>query len=481
MKKIFFVFLITFITFSSFAQQLYNLNIEEWFYYRHNKPFCFQCNSFTVSDENGRIVKKAFTDSDYVWFDWNKGVIKSIEYNNLHHPCGYREINFNNSGLITKNIYKSLKENYSYEIIYSKDFSNFTIYKNDGVKKIKDTYGEYVIENNSYVYYESNYEDENVVSAYKMIGPNLSGDLRNNSFNCKEDNPIYLYTYRDNNLSEIQTIYGTEFDAYFITYRKDKTTDSIHIIKNKNKDFVNESVFDSDYKIVYEYDEFDNPITSIRYLLNKDFEIEYLEPLSLTEYTFFYKSNKEKIEPPIPSIFYDKYELTEELLKTTNKSEKEVPAKSEKPIVSNLWEKAYYVDSFGDYTSVSYIRPKEFIQGTFSNWITKDSKLLVAFLIDNPNSMAIKLYEYGYSEVRNMYSTKSSDYDIYVKDEAGNSYSFTGKNTDDRVEINPSDCVKIHKLMLANDTLKFHMTYDKSNTYNFTLKIDQSYRDFFKD
>ncbi|MDO4836317.1 MAG: hypothetical protein Q4B07_07710 [Clostridia bacterium] len=72
-------------------------------------------------------------------------------------------------------------------------------------------------------------------------------------------------------------------------------------------------------------------------------------------------------------------------------------APTKKPKTS--WEKAYYVDDFGDSTSESYLRGK--FKGSFSNFITTNSNLTVYFCVDNDysrkrdsDSFRIKLLEY---------------------------------------------------------------------------------------
>ncbi len=81
------------------------------------------------------------------------------------------------------------------------------------------------------------------------------------------------------------------------------------------------------------------------------------------------------------------------------------------------WEKAYYVDDFGDSTSDWYIRGK--FKGSFSNSATSGSDLIVFVFVDhdlsecnNYDSVRIRLVEYGKYVVK----FTNIDYkDVYVK------------------------------------------------------------------
>lgn len=476
MKKILNLFILSIITVLCFAQNISELTFDQYYNYL-SKPLYVKSKFYSISDVNGKVVKESSYTNSYNWIDWNNRVVKHIEYNNFNHPCNYGELYFNSDGVLQKYVLKNIYSDVTQLYEYSSNYSSFTIFDINGSKKEKHIYGEYVKENGSFVYYEYEYENGEISSVYKITGPNLSGDVRKFSINATEDNPLYKYKYEENELEKIVTIFGNDLDYYEITYTKDSEPVRSHTILDKNKNPIyseSTSQWGEKYKNTYEFDNYGNPKTNITYIVNDEFGIEYLEPSYCIDYEYFYSPNKEIIEPTVPKTFYSYFEEDK-----SDTSEPEIPSlRNDIDNVSGLWEKAYYIDSFGDYTTSTYLRLKEKIIGTFSNSATTNSRLRVQFLVDSPREMAIKLYEYGDQEVKT-YSSNPSPYYIYVKDENGNTHMFKGKNTSDRIVIEESDCLSLHELMMVNNSLKFYLTYETLNSYNFTLTIDQSYREAF--
>lgn len=62
-------------------------------------------------------------------------------------------------------------------------------------------------------------------------------------------------------------------------------------------------------------------------------------------------------------------------------------------VYTTNWKKGFYVDKFGDFTDEAYIRNRDYITGTFSNTVTRNSKLSVTVLASN-GWIYFKLYEY---------------------------------------------------------------------------------------
>lgn len=90
-----------------------------------------------------------------------------------------------------------------------------------------------------------------------------------------------------------------------------------------------------------------------------------------------------------------------------------------------IWEFECYIDEFKMPTDNAYIRNAKTIYGTFSNSATDNSKLGVTVLVDDV-SASIALFEYGNNLVKNSYSSKEKDYDVYLLDSAGKKHSFWG-------------------------------------------------------
>jgi hypothetical protein len=117
-------------------------------------------------------------------------------------------------------------------------------------------------------------------------------------------------------------------------------------------------------------------------------------------------------------------------------------AKANSSTLAN-WKINYYVDEFGDATDNGFIAYAEVLEGVFSNSATTNSQLLGVFLIDD--SAAIKLYEYGSSEVKGN-SRSPDEYNIAIKCN-GKKYNFTAKNYNDRLFIYPyEEFIKMLKI-----------------------------------
>lgn len=144
---------------------------------------------------------------------------------------------------------------------------------------------------------------------------------------------------------------------------------------------------------------------------------------------------------------------------------------------TGMWEIAYYVDEFRMPTDEAYIRNAEMIVGTFSNSATTNSELLVRFIVD-ADSLAIILYEYGSSQVKNSYSSKSQDYDVTMMDANGKKHFLTGYifSDSDRIYFLSGDEEIVLNALKENGTIRFAITESdrKTNSYIFAIE-DSSY------
>lgn len=89
------------------------------------------------------------------------------------------------------------------------------------------------------------------------------------------------------------------------------------------------------------------------------------------------------------------------------------------------WATGYYVDEFNEPTDDGYVINLSHWIGTFSNSATTDSQLYVDFLVDT-SDIAIFLYEYGYSTVKNSSSRSVDEYNITMKAPDGTKHDLTG-------------------------------------------------------
>lgn len=119
----------------------------------------------------------------------------------------------------------------------------------------------------------------------------------------------------------------------------------------------------------------------------------------------------------------------------------------------SCWEVRQYIDEFGNPSHKKYITNSKHIQGTFSNSATENSKLNVDLLIDNPNSIAIQLYEYGGTNP--VKSGIEKGYRIKVK--SGNDVFLTlnARNYSDRLELNKTDSKKLIDFLKSTSLIQF--------------------------
>ncbi len=132
------------------------------------------------------------------------------------------------------------------------------------------------------------------------------------------------------------------------------------------------------------------------------------------------------------------------------------------------WILDYYVDEFNNPTSVSYIRRKSDCTGVFSNSATTNSTLDARILIDS-QGIAIKLFEYGYNEVK---AYTSTDYTITVLDSNDQKHIIYGTiyKNGDRIHLNDWTLIQ---LLIDNEEISIHIKenskYGVNSTYLFTV------------
>lgn len=145
------------------------------------------------------------------------------------------------------------------------------------------------------------------------------------------------------------------------------------------------------------------------------------------------------------------------------------------PENTGIWEIAYFVDEFGDYTDSAYIRNKSLIFGTFSNSATNNSTLCVRLLITKRPRWI--LYEYGTLQVKNSYSSSSEKYAVTIKDEKGEKVSFTAiiPVGGDRFEFYSSeDDEAFFEMLKTPQVLSVYVIDKKYKSDEYLFKFDTS-------
>lgn len=144
------------------------------------------------------------------------------------------------------------------------------------------------------------------------------------------------------------------------------------------------------------------------------------------------------------------------------------------------WSARYFVDEFNNPTNHKYIRC-DTVQGTFSNSATTNAKLNAYILVNKPYTnmdwleVEIKLFEYGSSVVKGIYS--SEQYDITVLDTNNNKHYLTGTiyKGEDRISVKEVD--EIISVLRQQGTISIYMKSSKYSisTYLFSIETSNFY------
>ena len=142
---------------------------------------------------------------------------------------------------------------------------------------------------------------------------------------------------------------------------------------------------------------------------------------------------------------------------------------------SDFWKVNYFVDNFGEKTNNSYVTNTRYIEGTFNNSATQNSKLNVRFIIKSSSDIAIKLYEYaGDNPVKASYAYSCY---INVKGSDNTTLEFQSIYSGDRLSLNKKESRKVHELLMKGGTTKFFIYEAQTPTtqYNFVIEDRENF------
>ena len=140
---------------------------------------------------------------------------------------------------------------------------------------------------------------------------------------------------------------------------------------------------------------------------------------------------------------------------------------------SNFWIVSYYKDEFKESTDECYITNNKYIEGTFSNTATTDSKLYVEILADETN-FSIRLLEYGKNIVKNNSSNKAVGYTIKVKYDDGKEskiYAYMQPGDDKIIIESPTGYYLASKLK-EKESISFYICESRQTTTNYLFDVD---------
>lgn len=135
-----------------------------------------------------------------------------------------------------------------------------------------------------------------------------------------------------------------------------------------------------------------------------------------------------------------------------------------------IWTIKKYVDEFKEETSKSYIDTTSRISGTFNNSATSNSKLSVAFAIEE-DIFSIFLYEYGNNLVK---STSNKFYGITVK-QGNYKFDVSGVMNGDRIEIySELSIVQLKNALSSSKTVEFYIEEKDRKITNYLFSVQPS-------
>ena len=144
----------------------------------------------------------------------------------------------------------------------------------------------------------------------------------------------------------------------------------------------------------------------------------------------------------------------------------------------NKWLIGSYVDKFDRPTGKKYITTENYIEGTFSNSATTDSRLEVILVMDKEH-IFFRLYEYGDNQVDNYYS-KDKYYSLSILDskdiEHEISCYFCSEGTDLIVEDKDEFC---RALEYGGKTMFYIEEKDGMSKYKFTVNFEDDFEKMY--
>src|SRR5271169_2587319 len=116
------------------------------------------------------------------------------------------------------------------------------------------------------------------------------------------------------------------------------------------------------------------------------------------------------------------------------------------PQGTGIWQNETYTDEFGQTSDRDCIRTRDPITGTFSNAAKANAPLNVRFLIFNPNSISLQLFENAGNTPVKALSPQS--YTVTIEDADGAGHKVKAVNYSDRVAFEKSDARIVHDVLM---------------------------------
>ena len=207
--------------------------------------------------------------------------------------------------------------------------------------------------------------------------------------------------------------------------------------------------------------------------------------------TLFACGNSEGVSQTDYNKLLDENKLLRERLEEFESSSIDVPEMPDTedstdipdPVSSNaeIWEIHYYLDSFRQPTENSYIAA--LFDGVFSNSATSNSNLIARILVDS-NDIAIILFEYGRTQVKNSSTRNSTTYNITMRTDDDKDIRIVGDMPagSDRIYIPTDNKKDIINALSGTGEVSFYIVNAERTTTNYLFTATAAnFADVYKD
>ncbi len=144
---------------------------------------------------------------------------------------------------------------------------------------------------------------------------------------------------------------------------------------------------------------------------------------------------------------------------------------------TGIWTINNFVDSDNNLTNKTFISTNESLKGTFSTDSFINQPFSAQLIIENKNNVSLRIFE-GTDEILLITDNYNPfKYNITITDSNDSTFTFTAKNTSDRISFGTSASSKLHNALLQGGTISFFLTKTNGSnaTYYFEIPDAQFY------
>jgi hypothetical protein len=145
---------------------------------------------------------------------------------------------------------------------------------------------------------------------------------------------------------------------------------------------------------------------------------------------------------------------------------------SQSPHGTGIWQNETYTDEFGQTSDRDCIRSRDPVTGTFSNAAKANAPLNVRFLIFNPNSISLQLFENAGNTPVKALSPQS--YTVTITDAGGAEHRVKAVNYSDKVAFEKTDARVVHDILMKGGRVQFSLAGDFNATTRYRFTIDNA-------